>query len=287
MRAKFPTLLLIFLVTNLCAAFSFIITSQVAFAAHLPIPKSFGLIIAFVLLLAVTLFSLYRFGKRLGKSPILWTIGIALGLMVVGNVATSSLNATFKYMPLYFTWGLSLYTGYHFSKLKKPLVPVIIALFPLVFGLGFYDQWAYRFDYGTWSGEVAGEPGQNFRFLTKEGYWVSHESLRGKIVLLDFWFASCLPCWKKFPELQRIYELYEDRPDFALFAVNRGDDPEILFGLIAEKGYTFPVLRGTKEEISGLGVSWFPTVMLINQRGEVVFKGDLEDAEAKLASLLR
>jgi len=35
--------------------------------------------------------------------------------------------------------------------------------------------------------------------------------LRGKYVLLDFWFAGCLPCRQDFPSVKLLHELYKGK----------------------------------------------------------------------------
>ncbi len=151
---------------------------------------------------------------------------------------------------------------------------------------GVYDLWMHRIEYGNFDGVVKNIELAQFEFTNKENRSVSSEDLKGKVVWLDFWFVGCPPCWKAFPEVQKVYEKYQDNPSFALYAVNRDDDPDILFSKIEEKGYTFPVLRGTQQEIDSLGVNFFPTVMLLNKKGEIVFMGELLDAKIMLDMLL-
>ncbi len=64
------------------------------------------------------------------------------------------------------------------------------------------------------------------------------------------------------------------------------DKPGALFSRIEEKGYTFPVLQGTQEVMDALDVYKYPTVMLFNQKGEMIFMGELEDAENKMETIL-
>ncbi len=51
------------------------------------------------------------------------------------------------------------------------------------------------------------------------GKSVSLKSLRGKIVLLDFWATWCGPCRMAMPGLQKLHDRYKDKP-VAIYGVN-------------------------------------------------------------------
>jgi peroxiredoxin len=154
---------------------------------------------------------------------------------------------------------------------------------------GIYDLWVHKVEYGNYTGEVSDSKVIPFSLENKEGQIVNNEMLQGNIVLFDFWYISCGPCWVKFPQLQSLYDKYESHPDVAIYAVNRPmdwDKPGQLFESIEKKDYTFPVLKGTQEVMDAFDVYVYPTVILLNQQGELVFMGELEDAEKKIESLL-
>lgn len=50
------------------------------------------------------------------------------------------------------------------------------------------------------------------------------ESLKGKVVLINFWATWCVPCVKEFPELVKLYNDYKDK-DFKLVFIST-DVPE-------------------------------------------------------------
>ena len=75
----------------------------------------------------------------------------------------------------------------------------------------------------------------------------------------------------------------------AIYAVNRpmrGDTPGELFSAISTQGYTFPVLLGNQVDIDALGVTHYPTVLILDKSGHVVFRGTLDMATKKLERLL-
>lgn len=92
----------------------------------------------------------------------------------------------------------------------KHLVPIVLALIPSVnlsaqgqtFTVGGSDTAAYR--------HLIGKPLPDFRLLGMDSTIYSPESLRGKVVFIDFWFIGCFPCMRAMPHLNKIYSDYRD-----------------------------------------------------------------------------
>jgi len=245
------------------------------------------LFVLFVLALIMAVGYLKLFGHRLPSNTIIIAILLPIIAVAISFTFVISLTFTIKISPVYVSMILGLIAGSSIYqsgfKIKKLL---LFSLFPLIMAFGVYDLWMHRIEYGNFDGVVKNIELAQFEFTNKENGLVSSEDLKGKVVWLDFWFVGCPPCWKAFPEVQEVYEKYKDNPSFALYVVNRDDDPDILFSKIEEKGYTFPVLKGTQQKINSLGVYFFPTVMLLNKKGEIVFIGELPDAKIMLQKLL-
>jgi hypothetical protein len=58
------------------------------------------------------------------------------------------------------------------------------------------------------------------------------------------------------------------------------------FENLTQKGYSFPVLMGNQEILEALDVYVYPTVILLDQNGMIVFKGEIEEAELLIESLI-
>lgn len=276
----------IFILTVL-AVFISIIFREDIFDTGLPL----GLIIAFLLMLIVTSTSLTKFKGHKSLRGILSTISLAALFILLPKAITSTLTFSLKILPFYVSIFLGIMAGYiYFIKSENKInIPLFLALFPILMSLGANTLWVHRIEYGNWTGEVAEKKVIPFELKDKAGDLINNESLNGKIVLLDFWFISCGPCWVKFPDVQRIYEKYQSNLQVELYAVNRPmnkDKPGALFSKIEGKGYSFPVLQGSQEMMDKLEVYKYPTVILLNKQGKIVFMGELDDAEKKLESML-
>jgi len=51
-----------------------------------------------------------------------------------------------------------------------------------------------------------GKPVTNFEFKDMNGNLYTLASLKGKVVVLNFWFSTCVPCIEEVPELNMLVE---------------------------------------------------------------------------------
>ncbi len=55
-----------------------------------------------------------------------------------------------------------------------------------------------------------GQKAPDISLLDTSGQSVSLSSLKGKVVLIDFWASWCAPCRKNAPKLSELYKKYHD-----------------------------------------------------------------------------
>ncbi len=241
-------------------------------------------------------FLLSIFGNGLIKKPqslVLINIVLLVGIVIAVYLRVPSLKFFLKILPAVVSCTEGLLAGYFFRTTKSSMryvLPAVLILFPVALNFNLYKIWVHKVEFGNYYGEVAQPDIIPFQFIGKSGGLFSNETEKGKVVLMDFWFIGCPPCWVKFPQLEALYTRYKNNPRVAIYAVNRPmkkDEAGRLFTAIEEKGYHFPVLGGTQEGMDAFGVYVYPTVVLLNTRGEVVFMGEIEKAEAQIELLLK
>src|SRR5258708_7362537 len=66
----------------------------------------------------------------------------------------------------------------------------------------------------------------NFALRDLSGVTVSLESLRGKVVVLNFWTKTCGPCLEEMPELAELAKIVKNRRDVAIVTVTVDEGPE-------------------------------------------------------------
>ncbi|MBZ0265285.1 redoxin domain-containing protein [bacterium] len=104
---------------------------------------------------------------------------------------------------------------------------------------------------------------------------VSVGEYRGKVVMVNFWFANCVPCREEFPSIQQTYiDRYEE--GFRVIALNTGwypDDAEDFLEFREDFGLTFPLLFNSigadLYNENGYEVQGAPTNILVDRSGVI------------------
>jgi len=109
-------------------------------------------------------------------------------------------------------------------------------------------------------------------FTTLKGERIALDSLRGKVVLVNFWATSCPGCIKEMPELVNIHQKYHSR-GLETIAVAMSYDPPEYVKLFAEKnGLPFIValdVGGAAAQAFG-DVRLTPTAFVIDKQGKII-----------------
>jgi thiol-disulfide isomerase/thioredoxin len=104
---------------------------------------------------------------------------------------------------------------------------------------------------------------------------VALRDLRGKVVLLTFWFPGCGPCRGEFPHFENVLRRFAGREDVAYLAINGIplQDAYVL-PFVKATGYSFLPLRGNEEFCKETyKVRGYPTNFLIDRDGRIVYQG--------------
>lgn len=123
------------------------------------------------------------------------------------------------------------------------------------------------------SGTDAGEVAPAFVLPDLAGADVALHSMRGKVVLLNFWATWCPHCRSEMPSLEKLYRNFRSHRDFALLTVNvdsRGKP--VVKQFMATGGYNFPVLLDPSNRTSAAyGVSGIPSTFVIGPDGQIIW----------------
>ncbi|MEN8203226.1 MAG: TlpA disulfide reductase family protein [Bacteroidota bacterium] len=151
---------------------------------------------------------------------------------------------------------------------------------------------------GVKTGINIGERAPELVFESPGGTRISLSSLRGKMVLIDFWAAWCSPCRVENPNLVKTYRHYKDKEfingtGFTVYGVSLDRRKEDWVGAIQKDGLEWEShvsdLKGWQSVPAAMyGVIGIPMNFLIDGEGIIVAKG-LKGAylDNKLKELLK
>ncbi len=122
-----------------------------------------------------------------------------------------------------------------------------------------------------------------------EGKTLSLSSLKGKVVLVDFWASWCAPCRAENPNVVRIYHKFKDK-GFDVFSYSLDEKKDKWVEAIKKDGLTWPMhvssLKGWQSDVCAqFKITSIPSSYLIDRNGNVIafnLRGqDLEKAVEK------
>lgn len=113
--------------------------------------------------------------------------------------------------------------------------------------------------------------------------------LKGKVVLLEFWIKNCSYCIAAVPKLNSIAKKYVKNKNFEIVGVNPHDTKEDINNFYVKNKPNFKTVYDEGKVTTEYGVSGFPTVVLINKKGKVLYSGNFDQQvlEPLIKSALR
>lgn len=121
---------------------------------------------------------------------------------------------------------------------------------------------------------LAGVPAPDIEMPDRDGHPRKLSSLRGKVVLLDFWASWCRPCRMENPNVVRLYHQYHDM-GFEVFSVSLDKNRNDWIAAIQQDGLVWDNhvsdLKGwTSSGGKTYGISSIPATVLIGPDGTIL-----------------
>jgi len=121
----------------------------------------------------------------------------------------------------------------------------------------------------------------NFSLKNAEGKIVSLDSLRNKVVVLDFWATWCIPCRASFPEMQVLVDKYKSDTTIVFLFIDTWErkTPDkvkaAVTSILSENNFSFEVLFDVSNKVQqDYRIEAIPAKFVIDKKGNMVFMGN-------------
>ena len=250
-----------------------------------------------------SILTLIALQKNFGQASLLlisYAIGAGIPMLVIaygGQALTTKIKSIAKYsLRIQQTFGIILIilAGAIYFQYDTLIESKLLASLPS-FGTNIENGLINSFTDKNKSNSSV--PAPEFNGIT---HWLNSDpltmqSLRGKVVLVDFWTYSCINCVRTLPYVTSWYNKYKDQ-GFVVIGVH---SPEFAFEkdtnnvktAIAQYKITYPVAQDNYLSTwSAYGNEYWPAEYLINQDGSVVYthfgEGEYDVTENAIRGLL-
>lgn len=114
-------------------------------------------------------------------------------------------------------------------------------------------------------------------------------SVRKDFTLLEFWGTWCAPCMKLTPFIDSIYRKYSNSVHFSGIAFDNNIESVKMFNDKHRRGWTnfYQYELGSSAIVDKLKISAYPTFLLVNRNGKIIFRETGETGIKKITNFLR
>ena len=117
---------------------------------------------------------------------------------------------------------------------------------------------------------VEGKPAPDFTLSDLSGKQVQLSSLKGKVVLVNFWATWCPPCREEIPSMVKLNQMMQGK-NFQMLAVSIDErGKEAVQEFFSQAGVTLPALLDTDGSVARrYGTTGVPETFIVDTKGVV------------------
>ena len=113
------------------------------------------------------------------------------------------------------------------------------------------------------------EPAPQIDGTTLDGIELTSESLRGQLVVANFWFTTCAPCIGEIPGLNQLADKFGGKVRFLAFAT---DPPERVKQFLQDHEFRYEIVPSSSRLAGAFGVEGYPRHYILDRDGYIVWK---------------
>jgi len=118
----------------------------------------------------------------------------------------------------------------------------------------------------------ATQPAPDLNLVNQNGQIMSLSSLKGKVVVINFWATWCPPCIAEMPTVNQLYTQLRPDADIVIIPVDADNNFSKSVPFMVKNKFVLPVYNTTSQIPEGLFAGALPTTVIIDKFGKIVFR---------------
>lgn len=122
----------------------------------------------------------------------------------------------------------------------------------------------------------------DFKFISVDKKVWESKKLKGKVVVINFWFTTCGPCIKEMPLLNDLVAANKEKP--VVFIAPGPDEEAKITKFLKKNPFNYHIVPNSLGYITTMKIENFPTHLVVDKEGIIrqVFIGYEDDIREKL-----
>lgn len=152
---------------------------------------------------------------------------------------------------------------------------------------------SFFFFISSYSQIEVGTTAPDFKFWLLDGTKVTNKTTINKVVVLKFWFTTCVPCISGIPELNKLVEKYKDNED-VLFIAPALDNKTVITKFLSYYPFDFSITYNAIDMAKVYNPNGiYPTYVIIDKNGKIAYldsqykRNNANDLEELVKELLK
>ena len=131
-----------------------------------------------------------------------------------------------------------------------------------------------------------GEAVRSFSARALNDQLINTDDLKGKVVVLNFWFIGCPPCMAEIPRLNELREKFKTNEDVVFVALT-ADNEHAVEKFLAQQKFDYDMVADAKPTLDSFRFKGYPKNIVVGKDGKVVYWRSTIHAWEKFESVIR